>query len=184
MIIKFPDYVKNMVEVDGKLYNYSKSDNGQYLIVWRDIDEELNSGRGGPRKKGHGKIILFYNDQKIYETLDFERPRRAFVTNDGIVAIIDILFGDRLRGDFVILDKFGYILVKYRAKANIVYDKDTFGLTEDGKHGWFSTAQSSNSDSNKGFIFDIINNKVIKRSSLIWRLKGLCISPNGEISNL
>lgn len=184
MIIKFPEFIKNMVDIDGKLYRYSKSENGRYLVGLRDMDEEFNSGTIGFRNNGNGRIILIEDDNIIYESFDYERPKRAFITNEGTVSLIDILHGDELAGDFIVFDKFGNLLVKYRTTSNIVYDKDCFGITPDGKFGWFSTAQSSNDDSNKGFIFDVLNNKVIRRSSSIWKLKGLEISTSGEILDL
>lgn len=184
MIIKFPEFVKNMVEIDGKLYRYSKSENGRYLVGLRDMDEELNSVTIGFRTKGNGRIVLIEDDNMIYDSFDYERPKRAFITNEGTVALIDILHGDESVGEFIVFDKLGNILAKHRTTSNIIYDKDNFGLTKDGKFGWFSTAQSCNDDSNKGFIFDVLNNKVIMRSSSIWRLKGLEISLNGDIIDL
>ncbi|MBN2895018.1 MAG: hypothetical protein JXK05_03880 [Campylobacterales bacterium] len=164
-----------MVEIDNKLYQYSKSNNNQYMVAWRDDDEESLSGRGGSRSRGHGRIILIRNEHKVYDSLSFERPKRAKVTNNGMVIILDLLFGACCKGQVSIVNSEGEIVFSHRVRKSLNTDNFSYGISTDEKYAWFSTYLYS------GYIVDLPSRTIVRRGNNILNLSGVYIDEANKV---
>lgn len=133
---------------------YSKSPNGQYAIAWSDYN--LDSGRGGYRKKGLGSYLLIEN-QKIICEGKLERPNDGHVANNGVFILADWLFGDKLESIFYVYSQNGSPIIKHHFNANIL----NMGLSESGGFAVVQLANSNSKDGGNLTFFDLINKKII-----------------------
>lgn len=175
MTINYDRYSNNLVEIDDKFYNFSKSENGIFLVAWRDSDEELDTGFGGCRKKGHGRIMLIKDNYKIYDSLFCERPIKAKVTNKGTVILLDAMFGNGRKGEIYVIDAVGNIKTKHRVRKNLNTDIFSFGITEDEKFAWFSTYLYS------GYIIDLSSGEIVKKGNSILNLSGVYVNDDKKV---
>ncbi|MCF8011244.1 MAG: tetratricopeptide repeat protein [Clostridiales bacterium] len=133
---------------------FSKSLNGKYIIAWSDFDKK--NGRGGFRNSGNGPFLLLEKGKIRYQS-EVQRPNDGKVSNIGTFIFNDWLFGNKLSGKFYAFDKDGNVLIEHLFKANLFNN----GISEDGQFAVCQTANASNKDGSKLFLFDL------KRQTLI-----------------
>ena len=133
---------------------FSKSPNGEYVLVWRDADPA--GGRGGYRESGKGDYLLIHGGYIAAEG-KLERPNDGKVSDSGRFVLSDWCFGDALRSTFYVFDNQGRILISHQFRANALHSE----ISTDGCFAIFMTARSDNSDSNKLWLFDIESAEVL-----------------------
>lgn len=129
--------------------NYKKSNNGIFLVAFRDSYFEDD-------KLIKGEILLFENSKLLFRKT-YARPNDALVSNDGIVIFCDWLESDELVGDFIVLDKNGNIIFKRHVLANL----GICAINSDSTITLFETYLSESKDSNKIFVVDLIKKEII-----------------------
>lgn len=135
---------------------YHKSPNGQYLLVLQDSDRER--GVGGYRHSGNGKFALINNNHVLFNS-ECERPTEGVVANNGIFAICDTHFGDKLASKLYVYRPEGESCFTYSFFASAL----NIGISENGKLIAVQLCNSKNDDSGKLYVFDV--NKGQKISS-------------------
>lgn len=116
---------------------FASSPNNKYHIAVIDGDRK---GKGGYRKKGKGRYVLF-TDYKVITTGKLERPNFPAVADNGTFCIQDWMFDTRrhnLQGTFYVFSRRGKRLVKRYFKANLMNS----AISSDGKYATVATAAS------------------------------------------
>ncbi len=140
-----------LVFINGRDFvgTYSRSQNGRYLLAWRDADDA--GTRGGARQSGHGHYILIEDDAIVAEG-GVERPNDGKVANNGVFILNDwLFFSERLEGVFLAFQKDGAPILSRRFEANLFNN----GLSEDGRLAVCQTCNAESIDGNKLTIFDL-----------------------------
>jgi len=114
-------------------YNSGYSENGKHVLLIKD------------------KILLF--KKKIHQLTD------CHVSNDGVVVCCDWKDSDELNGQFLVFDKTGEKIFSKKTTANL----ETCAISANSKIALFETLSSKTPDSDKIFIVDIEEKKVIQK---------------------
>lgn len=132
---------------------YSESQNGQYVLIREDSDRE--NGIGGYRDSGNGRFALVNKGQVVYVG-ECERPTKGEVANNGIFAITDNLFGDKLGSKLYVYSANGNLRFSHVFTANTL----NIGISAEGTHVAAQLCNSETEDSGKLYLFDVNQCKV------------------------
>jgi hypothetical protein len=135
---------------------YTKSDNGQNILVFCDGDPIKHIG--GHRKEGKGFYFLITNNV-LTVMGQIERPNDGKVADNGWFIINDWLFTDNLESVAYCFDDKGNIVMQKRLKANLL----TNGISKNGSFALFQTANSDNDYGNNIFFYNL------KIQQLLWK---------------
>lgn len=106
---------------DKKLYQYSQSPDGCYLVAW-------NEGNG---ERGNGKLVIAYQNRIVY-TGDIKRPLEAAIANNGVCILYDCPFTDsshtKMKSQVYIIDFTGHLLLGENPGSA------TVGISPDGRY--------------------------------------------------
>jgi len=157
---------------------YSKSENGQYILAFCDGDPFKHIG--GHRTEGKGFYFLI--DNLILTVMgQVERPNDGKVADNGWFIINDWLFTDNLESVAYCFDKRGNIILQEKLKANLL----TNAISKNGEFALFQTANSDNDYGNHLFFYNL------KTQNLLWKKecdfawpKGYSILENEKKINL
>jgi len=130
---------------------YQKSHSGEWIICWSDSDRD--NCRGGYRESGHGSYVLYNSvENKIYAKGRMERPTHGSVSDKGIFALEDWLFGGGLNGIFYAFTTAGETICKRRFEANLLNS----AISDDGSMAICQTANNpKGNDGNLLTAFDL-----------------------------
>lgn len=140
--------------------NYSFSPSQEWILLWRDADEDNISI--GYRTQGHGVCLLLNTlTHSIKWRVSVERPNDGQVSNSGICCFADWQFGDNMNGIFYVLSQNGdSIIEKSFSDVNIF----NCTISPSGRFAICKTAENKKSkDSNSFFIFDVFDKGKIIR---------------------
>lgn len=152
-------YLGNIEENDGffeipklgMFVEYERSPSKEWVICWRDSNEE--GTQGGHRDSGKG-IYVLYNSirKKVALKGKLERPNSGHVADNGTFSIEDWGFGSDLSGVFYVMSASGEQLIRRELKANFFNST----ISRNGKYAVCQTANSpSEEDGGKMIGFDI-----------------------------
>jgi hypothetical protein len=154
----FISSVEGMVEMHGA---FSRSPNDQYWLVRQDSD--IKRGVGGFRHSGNGRFALLKHGKLVCHG-ECERPSNGVVSNAGIFAIDDTLFGDTLGAKLLVYSSECRLLFSHKFNANIF----NMGISDTGNYVVVQLCNSDNDDANKLYLFDINNKKVVFAIESSW----------------
>jgi hypothetical protein len=137
---------------------YSKSQNGQYILAFYDGDPFKHVG--GHRKEGKGVHFLICDNQLLVMG-QVERPNDGKVANNGFFIINDWLFDDNTSSIAYGFNQKGEIIIKKRLKANLL----TNAISSSGHYAVFKTCDSNTTDHDSLFLYDLTN------GALVWKKK-------------
>ncbi|HQV54414.1 MAG TPA: hypothetical protein PLX17_02820 [Chitinophagaceae bacterium] len=137
---------------------YSKSENGQYILAFCDGDPFKHIG--GYRSEGKG-IYFLINNLVLTVMGQIERPNDGKVADNGWFIINDWLFTDNLESVAYCFDDKGNIIIRKKLKANLL----TNAISRTGNFALFQTANSDNNHGNNLFFYNL------KTKGLIWKKK-------------
>jgi len=126
------------------------SENKKYSVA-------IEAGYG---ERAKGKVLLI-KDGGIEFSKSLQVPNDAVVSNDGYIAVCDWLFSDDLNGIFYIFNNKGEELFKKKVKANL----GICAISSDSIYALFETYSADNNDSDKIFIINITEQKVVAQFS-------------------
>ncbi|HWI92435.1 MAG TPA: hypothetical protein VNT20_14240 [Flavisolibacter sp.] len=129
----------------------SNSPNKEYCVYSCD-------GHYENEKWQNGNLALLCQGKLLYKKR-IQRPHSCKVSNGGVVICCDWLNKDELVGKFLVFDKEGELIFSRRTSANL----GSASISDDSKFAIFETYSSDTSDSNKIFIVDIDNKKILKK---------------------
>jgi hypothetical protein len=135
----------------GMFVEYERSPSKEWVICWRDSNEE--GTRGGHRDGGKG-IYVLYNSicKQVALKGKLERPNSCHVADNGTFSIEDWGFDSDLSGVFYVMSPSGEQLIRRELKANIFNS----AISCNGKYAVCQTANStSEEDGGKMIGFDI-----------------------------
>jgi tetratricopeptide (TPR) repeat protein len=136
---------------------FSKSKSNKWIIGWNDSDE--THSRGGHRKSGHGRFVLYDAETDLIVTQGdkLERPNNGAIADNGTFSLEDCHFGNDLSGTLYVFSRNGDVLFERKFTANI----HKSGMSINGLYAACATACSSTDDGSKLYFFDIANKKEI-----------------------
>ncbi|MBI2667634.1 tetratricopeptide repeat protein [Candidatus Woesearchaeota archaeon] len=161
---------------EGEFYGqYSKSNNNKYIVAYCDAHGEEDEY--GNEKTISGQVYLIENERKILWQKDISRPNGAFVTNDGIVVIIDwISFTGELAGKIYFFSKNGKKLFEKKFSSNIGGQ----AISDDGTEIIVTTANPENTI----YLFSIRDKKLVKKAKNSLSKKPLINFDFNEVKEL
>lgn len=135
----------------GMFVGFERSPSKEWVICWRDSDDE--GTRGGHRERGKGIYVLYNAIQKqVVLKGRLERPNSGHVADSGTFSIEDWGFSSDLSGVFYVISPAGEQLIKKVLKANIFNS----AISSNGKYAVCQTANSpSEEDGGKMIGFDV-----------------------------
>lgn len=141
--------------------SFSRSPNDIYWLVRQDSD--VKRGVGGFRHSGHGRFALLKHGKLLCHG-KCERPTDAVVSNTGIFAIDDTLFGSQLGAKLLVYASDCRLLFSHKFNANIF----TMGISDSGNYVVAQLCNSDNDDANKLYLFDVNNKKTLFAVESTW----------------
>jgi hypothetical protein len=157
---------------------YSKSENGQYILAFCDGDPFKHIG--GHRSEGKGFYFLI--DNLVLTVMgQVERPNDGKVADNGWFIINDWLFTDNLESVAYCFDERGNIILQEKLKANLL----TNAISKNGEFALFQTANSDNDYGNHLFLYNLKTKNLLwkKQCDFAWP-KGYSILENEKKINL
>lgn len=130
--------------------------NNEYSIYWID---------GHTDEKGkwcNGRVQLNRNNKVVYNN-QIERPFKCNVSNNGVVICDDstknsLDYTKKIKSRLFCFDSRGFIMFKKQFSANI---GDIFMIDPNGEIAIVDTLYSDTNHSNKIFVFNLLNGKII-----------------------
>lgn len=128
---------------------HEKSQNGNWLISWRDKSQGEANGE-------HGEYLLYdLVNKRVAAHGKLERPHSGHVANDGTFSIEDWMNMGSLIGTFYVFSSTGEVMFKELLQANIFNS----GISQNGLLAVCQTANSPNSDDGSVMLAVDIKNK-------------------------
>ena len=130
---------------------HSKSPSGRWVIACDDS----NGARGGSRDSGYGSYILYNTESNSIDVQGkrLQRPNNGSVSDSGVFALEDWLFGNDLSGVFYVFSPAGEVILTRTFTANILNS----AISDNGLFAACHTAGGHTEDSNRLVFFDIAN---------------------------
>lgn len=135
---------------------YSKSNNGHYILAFYDGDPY--SSIGGHRKKGKGFYFLL-KDYELTVMGQVERPNDGKVADNGFFIISDWLFDGATKSIAYAFNDKGEEIFRKRLKANLLTNE----ISPSGHFAIFKTCNSNNTDNSVLLLYDLY------AKNLIWK---------------
>ncbi len=128
-------------------------------IVFSDNSEYSVGFEEGESDKGKGRLLLIKNNEILFQKRLY-RPNVGVVSNNGYVAICDYLnWESKLAGVFYIYDNLGNEVFKNQTTANL----GKCFISNDSQYSIFETYGSPTDDSNKVFIINVSETRIISK---------------------
>ncbi|TDX52186.1 tetratricopeptide repeat protein [Orenia marismortui] len=128
---------------------FNKSPNNIYILAYSEYPKN--------------KYVLIKKEEILIHG-NIERPSHALVANNGNFIINNWGVSSNLRAIFTVFNKQGVKIIKEELKANI-YNS---GISHDGRYAICQTCRSKyEADSNKLLFFDLIENKLLWKTTPI-----------------
>jgi tetratricopeptide (TPR) repeat protein len=144
----------------------ARSENGQYVLAWSDSTSD--GSIGGARDKGNGRYALFSGDRLILKG-SLQRPNDGNVSDQGIFALNDWMFGGGPQGTFYVFDTQGKVLISHKYKANLGIN----GISSDGRYAVSQAYYADSEDGNNLSFFDL------SKRILVWKFEPIPGPPEG-----
>jgi tetratricopeptide (TPR) repeat protein len=133
---------------------YHQSNNKKYIVAYCDAHGE--SDKKGCEITVPGQVYLINDQKRIMWQKNIDRPNRAFVTDEGIVVVVDwISFGGKLAGKIHFFDGKGEKTFEHKFGSNIGGQS----ISNDGDELIITTCFPENAI----YLFDIKQKKLIKK---------------------
>jgi hypothetical protein len=125
------------------------SENNEYLVGFEE----------GESERSKGKILLIKNNEVLFQKRLY-RPNDGVVSNNGCIAICDYLSWDsNLGGMFYIFDEKGNEIFTKKTTANL----GKCFISYDSRYAIFETYGSPTDDSNKIFVINVFERRIISK---------------------
>lgn len=144
------------ITLDGlRIYcQYTKSDNGKFILAFCDSDPYDNIA--GHRTDGKGFYFLI-NTSVLTVIGQIERPNDGKVADNGFFILNDWLFTDSLKSVAYCFDENGKCIIQKNLNANLLKNS----ISKSGSFGLFQTVNSDNADGNTLFFYNLNEQKLL-----------------------